>query len=123
MFGRLEEAGLRRPHGIVAHSDPGYTMAAVRAFRRNGWMFTLAANGPEARRLASASAADLVVLEADWIGIGDAGNVGRIHRPVITQPEMVAAGHVKAPVTAPHQLLEPDGIGQCTFHVFALATV
>src|SRR5437588_3500238 len=68
MFEQLEEAGLRRPHVIIAHSDPGYTMAAVRAFRRNGWMFTLAANGPEARRLASAVAPDLVVLEAELPG-------------------------------------------------------
>jgi DNA-binding response OmpR family regulator len=68
MFARSNEAGYPRPHVVIAHSDAAYTMGVVRAFRRHGWLFTLAANGPEARRLASSLAADLVVLEADLPG-------------------------------------------------------
>src|SRR6476646_3435582 len=59
------EAGRRRPHVVLAHSDAAYAAGVARAFRRHGWVVAPAASGPEARRLASALAADLVVLEAD----------------------------------------------------------
>jgi DNA-binding response OmpR family regulator len=92
MFARLEEAGPRRPHVIIAHSDPSYAMGAVRAFRRNGWGFTLAASGPEARRLATVFAPDLVVLEAElpgesgWLTCAKL-NVGEERQPVILVTE------------------------------------
>jgi DNA-binding response OmpR family regulator len=64
MFARSQEAGRRRPHVVIAHTDPAYAAGAARAFRRYGWEVVLAADGPEARRLAAAPAARLVILEA-----------------------------------------------------------
>jgi DNA-binding response OmpR family regulator len=65
MLARSQEAGRRRPHVVIAHSDPAYALGAARAFRRYGWGVISAADGPEARRLAASPAARLVVLEAD----------------------------------------------------------
>jgi two-component system, OmpR family, response regulator ResD len=65
MFARTKEAGRHRPLVIVAHSDPEYAAGVTRAFRRYGWVVETAADGPEARRLASSPTACLVVLEAD----------------------------------------------------------
>jgi DNA-binding response OmpR family regulator len=87
MFAR-GEAGRRRPHVIIAHSDAAYAAGVARAFRRHGWAVASTVSGPEARRLASALAADLVVLEADlpeesgWLTCAKL-NVGVDRPPVI----------------------------------------
>jgi DNA-binding response OmpR family regulator len=78
MYARAEEAG-RRPHVVIAHTDAAYVLGAVRAFRRNGWHFSLAATGPEARRLASSFDADLVVLQADLPGESGWLTCAKIH--------------------------------------------
>jgi CheY-like chemotaxis protein len=65
MFARSREAGRRRRHVVIAHSDPAYSTGVARAFRRYGWGVAHAADGPEARQLATSLAADLVVLQAD----------------------------------------------------------
>ena len=65
MSARSKEAGRRRPHVVIAHSDPAYSTGVARAFRRFGWGVAHAVDGPEARRLATSLAADLVVLQAD----------------------------------------------------------
>src|SRR5579872_4776337 len=68
MFARSKEAGRNRPHAIIAHTDPTYVAAAARAFRRFGWGVVHAADGPEARRLAAAPLARLVVLATEQPG-------------------------------------------------------
>jgi len=65
MFVRSGEAGPRRPHVVIAHSDANYTSGVARTFRRYGWMVARAADGPSARRLAASLSADLVVLQAN----------------------------------------------------------
>jgi len=68
MFARSPEAGRRRPCLVIAHSDPAYVVVVARAFRRQGWIPLLAADGPEARRLVANCPGSLVVLEADLPG-------------------------------------------------------
>jgi hypothetical protein len=65
MFVRTEEAGRYRPHLVIAHSEPDYVASAERLFRQHGWAVLAAETGPQARRLARAVSAALVVLEAD----------------------------------------------------------
>ncbi|HKI34314.1 MAG TPA: response regulator [Gemmataceae bacterium] len=65
MFARSGEAGRRRPRIVIAHSNPAFTSAVDRAFRRHGWVVATAADGPEARRLATLFPTDLVVLETE----------------------------------------------------------
>lgn len=64
MFARSGEAGRRRPHVVIAHSDPAYVGSVERVFRQHGWAVASAADGPQARRLAELLPATLVVLEA-----------------------------------------------------------
>jgi ActR/RegA family two-component response regulator len=126
MSARSEEAGRRRPHVIIAHSDAGYTMGVVRAFRRNGWRFTLAANGPEARRLASTLAPNLVVLEAElpgesgWLTCAKL-NVGESRQSVILVTEaanicgeefaeFIGALRLVTRADGPEALLEESGL-------------
>ncbi len=98
MFAR-GEAGPRRPHVVIAHSDAAYAAGVGRAFRRHGWAVASAVSGPEARRLASALAADLIVLEADlpgesgWLTCAKL-NVGGDRPPVVlvTADEGARAG-------------------------------
>ena len=54
-----------RPCLILAHADPAYADAVVRAFRRLGWDVYTARSGPEVRRLARMLQPQLVVLQAD----------------------------------------------------------
>jgi DNA-binding response OmpR family regulator len=64
MFARSGEAGRRRPRIIIAHSNPAFTSAVERAFRRHGWVVAQAADGAEARRLTEVPA-DLIVLDTE----------------------------------------------------------
>jgi DNA-binding NtrC family response regulator len=65
MFTRSGEAGARRRHVVIAHSDPNYTSGVSRAFRRHGWAVATVADGPSARCLARSLSADLVVLQTE----------------------------------------------------------
>jgi DNA-binding response OmpR family regulator len=68
MFAWSGEAGRNRPHAVIAHSNPAYVGSVERVFRQHGWAVMTAADGPQARRLASLFAPNLVVLEADLPG-------------------------------------------------------
>src|SRR5438105_4588525 len=97
MFARSGEAGRRRPHVVIAHSDAAYTTGVTRAFRRYGWVVAPAADGPSARRLAASLSADLVVLQADlpeesgWLTCAKM-NLGRERPPVVLVTDETAPG-------------------------------
>jgi DNA-binding response OmpR family regulator len=111
---------------VIAHSDAGYTAGVERAFRRHGWVVAPAADGPEARRLASSLAADLVVLQADlpeesgWLTCAKL-NVGA-RQPVVLVTadegdcdaafaEVAGAARVVTAEQGPAPLLEEAGLG------------
>jgi DNA-binding response OmpR family regulator len=97
MFARSQEAGRRRPHVVIAHSDPAYAAGAARAFRRYGWEVVPAADGPEARALAASPAARLVVLEAGlpeesgWLTCAKINALGARPPVVLVADEWAAA--------------------------------
>jgi DNA-binding response OmpR family regulator len=61
-------AGLSQPCLLLVSSDPIYTTAALREYRRLGWDVYPAQSGPEARRLARMLEPDVVVLDTPLEG-------------------------------------------------------